>query len=355
MDYHYLKVIGVSAVLSALLSTGLVQGDEQFRFLSAGSDVSVVVRPNRYDYAPSVMVRNGRYEVWWCAAIRAGQGDTILHSSLGAGQLEKQGGVDAAGEISFSNSGDPSTFDGRHTCDPSVIKIGGRSYLYYGGLAKAKGGGDDARNVTKLGVAVSDDGGGTWRRGNQGNPILAPRPVRESDESRYGLGQPSAIFHDGYVYLLYTNSLGNDGPGLYVARSRNPLFTEREEWTPNGFVGSTSDSPARGDRLMPGASADWAFVPGRNVFVIALRKTEGVMQLVLFDRELKTRVGALDLPLQWTEGPGLARDELGNLVFTENRDGSISFYLFRSIGVPRKPPTWDIAATRVTALLGGRH
>jgi hypothetical protein len=341
--------IAVKAILGllTLLPPAPVVADQCFRFISASPDAPVVVRPHKYDYVPSVMVRNGQYDMWWCGAIRTGLGDTILYDRLNEAQLK--GGNSGSRSVNsvFSNSGDGSKFDGRHTCDPSVIKIGGRTYMYYGGLSATREK-HDLSVVTRIGVAISDDDGMNWTRANNGEPILAPRAMKETDDRRYGIGQPSVIHRDGFFYLLYTNSLGPEGAGLYVVRSKHPLMSTRQNWTRDGFVETDKNTLVKSEKLMPGASADWAFIPGWNAFMIALRKKEGVMQLVFYDPTLTRHLGDVDVPIEWTEGPGLARDQEGNLVYTQNQDGSIAFHLFRSVGTPRNPPSWDIAATRIT-------
>lgn len=317
--------------------------------VSVAPDEKVITRPARYDYAPAVMVGDdGRYRLWWCAAVKAGLGDAILTLDMTASMFAKG---EANGNLAhpvLSKSGSANKFDGAHTCDPSIVNVGGRYYMYYGGLSENKTPKNELLVATKLGVAVSQDGI-VWERANGGNPILEPRTLLLSDMNRYGLGQPSVIHVDDFFYLLYTNSVGNDGPGMYVLRSRTPLFaTGVEEWTVNGFVPVDVNSISTKNKLLNGFSADWAYVPSKDIFLVAMRGIEGVMKIISFDKQTLKRNGVVDVPMGWTEGPGLSRDKKGWLVYKEPVDGQFTFQIFRSIGARSDPRSWDMAVKSVT-------
>jgi hypothetical protein len=317
-----------------------------FRLLTATPGTIIIERPNKYDYVPTIIQQNNISTIWWCGAQGAGTGDTIFSAKVPAGKLEKMAAIVDFQPV-FSSSGNPSTFDGQHTCDPSIVEVNNRLYLYHGGLSQKKTTTLDLAVVTKIGVASSDDGGKTWNRANQGKPILIPRVLQESDKNRYGIGQPSVVYHGGLFHLFYTNSVGPDGPGIYLIRSKTPLLTDAEEWTVHGFVPLKGNTPKDGNRFIQGASADWAFLSKYAMFMMALRKKEGIMQLLFFDETLQTNLGEVELPIEWTEGPGLVRDEKGNLIVSDEIQNSFSFYLLRSTGTPRKPATWDISASKI--------
>lgn len=329
--------------------------DNDFKLLGVTPGSKVIARPQKYDYVPTIISHGHSSTIWWCGALNPGAGDIIFAARMSGTDFESSRGVTDMHPV-FSNSGNRSKFDGKHVCDPSIINVSNRMYLYYGGIAETKSSGNDLEVATKLGVAVSDDGGQSWKRANQGEPILTPRPLQRSDKNRYGLGQPSVVYHNGLFYLFYTNTVGPDGIGIYLVRSKHPLMTEAEEWTSHGFVPLRGQSPLRGERLIQGFSADWAFIPKYKMFMMALRKKEGVMQLVFFDETLQKKLGAVDLPLEWTEGPGLVRDESGNLVLLEEKDNIFAFQLLRSTGVPRQPVTWDISASKIRlSVKGGKN
>jgi hypothetical protein len=344
----------------ALLSVGLLVaigawavGDQPpYKTAAASESTPVVVRPGRYDYAPTVMVKAGKYHVWWCGSSRPGGGDTIYHVLLTDAELRKGVSMTDDAEAVFSNSGSEGKFDGRHTCDPSVITVGGRYYLYYGGISASKVDKSDIKLATKMGVAESSDGV-HWDRMEGGRPVLEPRALRDQDTNKYGLGQPSVVFVDGNYYILYTNSVGPDGPGLYVIRSKTPLVKEPFDiWTRDkGFVPGSRQDMKLGDRLAHAFSADWAYIADKDVFVVASRKGDGAdVQLAFFERTSLKRVGEFDLGLHGSETspqPGLARDENGWLYASTKTGGALSFFLFRSAG-GKRPQSWDIWANEIT-------
>ena len=115
-------------------------------------------------------------------------------------------------------SGSSAGFDAVHTCDPSVIKVGGTYYMYYTGAA-----GDHAHG-NAIGLATSTDGR-VWTRANGGRPLVtAARNVKR--DNTYGAGQPSAVYLAGYFYLMFTDTTGqatgHNGAGQFVLRSTGP-------------------------------------------------------------------------------------------------------------------------------------
>ena len=347
-------------ILSLLFSHSLIAAGNLL-FGSVTPPKVVVIRPKLYDYAPTVLVNDsGVYDIWWCAKIPDHKGDTILHLSFVSSWL-KNGpsyGMGAA-YPEFEGYGGSTHFDARHTCDPSVIEVGNTYYLYYGGLAAAS---NSISVTTRLGVATSNDAK-TWKRVNGGVPILNPRPILASDRNIYGVGQPSIIALNGYFYLLYTDTVGPDGPGLYVLRSTHPLFKiQAEGWTGQGFSYVDLSYPPRTassqKRLIAnGFSGDWAYIPSKNQFMSAVDlgpPDHRVLRLTTYDSQTLMKKGELDVPMGSTEGPGLSRDRKGWLVYTERSNGQLSFQVFRSIGKPRtlgaarSVPSWDIAVSTVT-------
>ena len=324
--------------------------DDAFKLLSATPGYPVIVRPHQYDYVPTIIYNGNTSHIWWCGSVRPGAGDTIFEANVPGLDFERPGAATNIHPV-FSNPGDQSKFDGRHVCDPSIIEVSNRMYMYYGGIPESRNKENNLKVAGRVGVAVSDDGGENWTRANQGEAILSPRELQESDNNRYGLGQPSIIYHNGFFYLFYTNTVGPDGVGIYLVRSRHPLMTEAEEWTSQGFIPLKGRTPIKGERFIKGFSADWAYIQKYNMFMMALRKEEGIMQLVFFDETLQRRLGTVDIPIEWTEGPGLVRDESGNLVVLDDQDSVLSFYLLRSTGVPRRPATWDISASKIRLLV----
>lgn len=108
-------------------------------------------------------------------------GDDILYAESPNldGPFAAPGGGDPL--IVFEGRGDGS-FDGQHTCDPSVVEVDGTYYLYYGAAVND--------GVTTVGVARSADGLSWERLADQ--PILTSAHQQDTGND-YGAGQPSAV------------------------------------------------------------------------------------------------------------------------------------------------------------------
>ncbi|SFT06503.1 beta-xylosidase [Saccharopolyspora flava] len=256
--------------------------------------------PAPYNYGPSVLAEDGGYRAWWCSQLPGvgPAGDDVLHASAAS----PDGPFGPATPVF---SGEPGRFDGMHTCDPSVLHVDGRYYLYYTGAA-----GDHAHGNT-IGVATSADGL-TWTRG------AAPIVTAAGEVARpnvYGAGQPSALFLDGWFYLLFTDTTargaGWNGAGQFVLRSRDPLFGKGvEALTERGF------EPAGAGRtrsVVDAFSADWAYSPTLDAFAIA-HQTEAGTQITFWDTGFTRHpYQPVTIPGPWQEGPGLVRDGSGRL------------------------------------------
>ena len=185
-----------------------------------------------YNYAPSVLLDNGRYRMWWCSQLGVANppGDDILLAESTSMDGPFAGPDGRGGTPVFSGSG--TQFDGMHTCDPSVVKVGGTYFMYYTGAAGAHAHGN------AIGLATSTDGR-VWTRANGGRPLITvSRNVRR--DNTYGVGQPSVVYLAGRYYLMFTDTTGQDagrnGAGQFVLRSTDPAFTrEVEALGPTGF------------------------------------------------------------------------------------------------------------------------
>ncbi|MGH8917802.1 MAG: beta-xylosidase, partial [Actinomycetes bacterium] len=146
-----------------------------------------------YNYGPTVMLDGGKAHMWWCSQYGSAPppGDDILYAQAATPDgpfTGPDGGVPVP-----VLSGAPGNFDGQHTCDPSVLRVGTTYYLYYTGAA-----GDHALG-NAIGLATSTDGV-HWTRAAGGKPILGPSHDVHRDNV-YGAGQPSVVFLDGWYYL----------------------------------------------------------------------------------------------------------------------------------------------------------
>ncbi|SMD19882.1 beta-xylosidase [Lentzea albidocapillata] len=258
-----------------------------------------------YNYAPAVMVDNGKVRAWWCSQLGAAppSGDDILYSEGPA-----VGGPFSTAVPVFSGSG--GSFDAMHTCDPSLIKIGSVYYMYYTGAAR-----DNHANHSSVGVASSPDGI-TWTREAGGQSIIAPAGdnIRENT---YGAGQQSAIYVDGWVYLMFTDTTGlashHNGAGQYVLRSKDPTFTKGvEALGTQGFKAVTSNNGPRTRSVVEAFSADWMWIEAVSSFAIAHETDKGTT-ITFWNKDFTRHpFEAVLIPGAWKEGPGLLRTPEGH-------------------------------------------
>ena len=284
------------------LTLGTASGRGSARVVAAGG------RDAPYNYAPTLVVEGGKYRMWWCSqlGVAAPAGDDILlaeTADLGKGFKGPDG---TGGQAVFSGS--RTGFDGMHTCDPSVVRVGGTYYLYYTGAA-----GDHAHG-NAIGLAVSADGK-RWTRANGGAPIVgSSREVLR--DNTYGAGQPAVAYLDGRFYLMFTDTTGQaagwNGAGQFVLRSPDPTFrTQVEVLGPDGFAPGSTNGP-RARSVVDAFSADLMWVAPLGAFAIA-HQTAGGTSLTFWDAEFRTQPHPPVLvPGPWAEGPGLVRDPLGH-------------------------------------------
>ncbi|MFC5288591.1 beta-xylosidase [Actinokineospora guangxiensis] len=258
-----------------------------------------------YNYAPTLVKEDGKYRMWWCSQLGVAQppGDDILLAETPDLRTPFRGPDGTGGQAVFSGSRDG--FDGMHTCDPSVIRVGDTYYLYYTGAA-----GDHAHG-NAVGLAVSEDGK-RWRRANGGAPILGAAGDVLRDNT-YGVGQPAAFYLDGRFHLMVTDTTakgaGPNGAGQFVLRSPDPAFQSGVELL--GHAGFGPVGP-RERSVVDAFSADIMWVASLGAFVIA-HQTEGGTSLTFWDRAFGTQPHHRVLvPGPWAEGPGLVRDRLGH-------------------------------------------
>lgn len=260
-----------------------------------------------YNYAPSVLLDDRRYRMWWCSQLPGAgpPGDDVLHAGAAslAGPFSVPGGP--AGAVF---SGERTGFDAGHTCDPSVIAVGGTYYLYYTGAAR------DREHANSIGVAESPDGV-HWRR-LSGEPVVGPSGERRR-ENDYGAGQPSVLYLDGRFYLMFTDTSGAaagwNGAGQFVLRASDPEFTEDvEALTGAGFRPMASTASSRSRSIADAFSADWMWVPALEAFAVAHETVSGTT-ITFWDREFSGHpYRPVLLPGVWQEGPGLVRTAEGH-------------------------------------------
>jgi hypothetical protein len=275
-----------------------------------GHDVALR-RPDLYDYAPAVMKdeTSGTYRMWWCGASATQGGDHILYAE--AQSLD--GPWHARGDTtpnSFNDVFQPTyslaDWDGQDVCDPSVVRVGGTYYMYYGGLPIV---GSSQPMATAIGLATSGDGM-SWTRA-QATPIVTAARNVNSVPNNYGAGQPSVISMDGQFLLAYTDTtgLGSDpqnGAGIFLLRSTDPSFGSGvQELQATGFAPSTASTHTT-HPLLKAFTIDWSYSDVLQRYVLVNDTADGGA-VTLFTKDFKpTNEVQTLIPYASGDGPGIA-------------------------------------------------
>lgn len=267
---------------------------------------AIIFKRALYDYAPAVIRDGNLYRLYWCGGVA---GDFILYaeSSNPRGPWHSSRAWQSNSyDVSLRPTGSPANFDGLHTCDPNVIKVGSNYFLYYTG-ASADGA------LGAIGVAGSGDGI-HFTRLNGGLPIVSParsNPDYARNGLTYGAGQPAVLYRDGYFYLSFTDSTGSgvnpgNGAGQFLLRSKDPSFqTMAQEWTRAGWAERASGKHTAEFSYLESFGLDWMFDAPTHQIIVASDRTSGKTDLYLLDPDSFAVRGAGALPTQWREGPAL--------------------------------------------------
>ncbi len=303
-----------------------------------------------YNYAPSVLDIGGSYRMWWCSQLpgSARPGDQILYATGASADGPFAGPDGAPGDRVFGNSA--IGFDSLHTCDPSVIEVDGTYYLYYTGTADAGG------NHNSIGLATSHDGV-HWTRAHNGLAIVAA----SGDTSRtnaYGAGQPSALYLNGYFYLMFTDTTGGaatpDGAGQFVLRSLDPAFQQDvQALGPSGFTSVAGATGPRTRSVVDANTSDWMWVDALQAFAIASDGPQGTT-ITFWDANFTYQpYQPVVIGGPQREGPGLVRTPDGHApVSTTNPCGQIPLDVIRPTGGDNGPNGLEHFGLDLTAVPG---
>jgi hypothetical protein len=309
---------------------------------------NVVVPHSWYDYEPTIM-KDGKYRMWWCGSTGVG-GDVILYS-----EADNMDGPWSSPVSTFQPTGNSADFDSVHVCDPSVIRVAGTYYMYYGGWNNISYPDPGARTA-ETGVATSVDGR-NWTRLNGGQPIIRPArgvtdPAFPSLPVKYGAGQPSVTYLNGLFYLVYTDTTGVGGNaygglGVYVLRSSDPTFQNNvEELVGPGTFATRTPSNHTTYPFMLAWAVDWQYVDMTDEFAIAESgvDTSGnqMIRVHLFTQTLSGKTGEVDIPGGWQDGPGIVSRPDKHAV-PSTQCGVVPFDVFKATGPANDPYQWDIA------------
>jgi len=279
----------------------------------------VISKPD-YDYGPSIMLDNGVYKMWWCGSPPTGEvgGDHIYYatSSDGFHWSQPQTVIHRTGGA-----------EGIHTCDPSIVKMDNRYYLYYTSDSLSVPGNDN-----QIFLANSIDGI-NWAKYPSTN---SPQPVikLEKPDGTYGIGGPSVLYLNDKFILYFVDTTGIDGSGVYIAYSDDGIH----------FTGSNGGHKLNGGgdvKYISSLGLYFAVYESQSWDYIAWTVSGDGINWLPFDnsriiqenRETTHNPGILGSPTGTMESEAIVYYGAGS----KTADGSIW-----------NPITWDIDASRIT-------
>ncbi len=321
-----------------------------FQSVLFGEDVA---QSKKFNYCPAILTETddqGRQvmHIWYCT----NKDDGVIMDHIGY----RTGVQQADGKWLFSEekivlAPTEGTWDGRHTCDPAVIKgqfrMQGETYSY---LMAYLGCTTEDYQKNETGIAVAKDVGGPWVKVDNLNPIVpwfddgdmnAEQEKYESWQGTnriyWGTGMPSLLSVDGQgkIILLYQSTLRGVGiRALDLSDLDNPVLEYTTNLSSSGIVNSQGQSCGAG---IP----DFAYDPEsgrlyvvavtneRNPADVTLTRVNSHCLLAYIDglKDMEAVKNALkDRTYQWTtvghvgpgetgwernHNPGLVRDAYG--------------------------------------------
>ncbi len=262
----------------------------------------------KFNYCPAILTEtddggNTVMHIWYCT--NKDSGIIMDHIGYRTGVLQEDGKWLFSDEkiVLAPTEG---TWDGRHTCDPAVIKgefrMGGQTYNY---LMAYLGCTTEDYQKNETGFAVAKDVGGPWVKVDSVNPIVPwyDDGDKATEQGKYeswqgtsriywGTGMPSLVSVDGKgeVLLFYSSTLRGTGVRrLDLSDIDHPVTRFTTSLSHNGIVNS------RGLKCNVGI-ADFAFDPvAKRLYVT------GVTNDKLPEDVTKTRVNSHSL-LAYVEG-----------------------------------------------------
>jgi predicted GH43/DUF377 family glycosyl hydrolase len=200
---------------------------------------TAIIRPNTYDYAPSIMKDGNTYHMWWCSSRSS---DTAVWD--GIFMADSTDGIRWTNHrLLFGTTPSSQETNGQvngHACDPSVVKVNGVFYLYYTAAGPTDGPTGQCPTpcdtYAQIFLATSTNNGATWTKyPNNANPTPVIPNTHPKPELSYGIGQSTVLYLNGRFYHYYTDAsnaamgtklkLSYDGINWRDANNGNPVFS----------------------------------------------------------------------------------------------------------------------------------
>lgn len=230
-----LLLCGCSSNEESSSSTSIIEGNQEFTPLEgevrAWFDHGLIGEDRYYNYCPSTFVEDGVKHIYYCSNKIFGNVTDYIAYREGK-YVNKNMVYTPTEDINFLLGPTKGTWDGRHTCDPSVIKGEFKyndvkySYLmaYLGCVTS-----DNTRNET--GLAVSNSPNGPWIKCDAINPIIKV----SDDNNKWGAGQTELVSVDKKGRVIMFNSFSSPtlgGEQCYeydLTDLNNPILIRKNE------------------------------------------------------------------------------------------------------------------------------
>lgn len=303
-------------VLSYMKFNGLKEGkedvevkaDELFSFDKIVDRGYVITDDTSYNYAPSIMLDDGLYRMWWCAKDE-GDGDSIFYAESSDGMKWSEPKI----VLRAIYGGE----QGHWACDPSVVKASNNYYYLFFTSEHPRfwENEDYSHPDNQIFLATSKDGI-NWNHANNRNPVISL--PKEHQQMHYGIGQSSVIFMENRFIHFYSYAIDPHlGPwGTYVSESTDGGRT----FTPLNNGESVSSEKEGSDDIF--SSVDVKYLPERDKFILVADTGQGSIMFRLLDRDFNI-IGRMSSSAGWPElgnkdlvnhNPGILGDEKGFVV-----------------------------------------
>ena len=181
-----------------------------------------------YAYAPSIILKDGVYHVFFCSVGAVGSWDYIRYVTSSDGKNWSSPTVVL--RATAANGFDMAA------CDPSVVFYQGWYYMYYSSAYTT------APNLYQTVIQVARSSAltgpyltytqrGTWEdTPSDPEMIIKPLMLRNQDPVGYGAGQQTVLVRNGELLIWYTDDSLDPDAGLrtYMLQSSDPVT-----WTPS--------------------------------------------------------------------------------------------------------------------------
>lgn len=273
--------------------------------------VDAVTSGSTYAYAPSIIVKDGTYHVFFCSmAVLIPTWDAIRYATSADGKTWSTPQIMVL--PSWENGMDMAA------CDPSLVFYQGFYYLYYSSAMMTAP--QIFQTIIEVARSVNIDGPyltytqrGTWES-TPPDPqiIIYPMQIHTTNPPGYGAGQTSVIVQNGKLLMWYTDDSlfvgGQPNLQTFMLESTDPVT-----WTPGPSHATNSTNQGSVDVKYEPSHGQFVMVGIQNQFQSNAYLTFEVSSDGMNWSMPQTAIPPGEFPV-YTHNAGMAGDETGNIV-----------------------------------------